>query len=330
MSNQHTNKYSVRDALEAKQFRRVDGLTAIYEELRVEPGFNLREEGPELDAHRQAMLAHLRRGGSFPPIEVRLDATTQTPTIVDGHNRHWVYGAGLAEGLPLRDEKTGEFRVPIVIFTGNDLDRTARIIDSQEGKKLTPLELANGYKRLTGFRMTPEAIADRFSKTRQHVEQLLTLANANADVHALVQDGYVSAALAIETIRKHGEGAGDFLSEQLEKAKAGGKSKVTPSTVAGKNLPKKIVTGLVDEVDAFVELVPKDTRKKLAEFAAAQARGESLKGAQVTIDVGPLLALLETHGQVEEARAKADEKARAKAAKASQGDLAAESEAAAE
>lgn len=306
---QHSFKSLMRDGV----FKRVDGFRVKYADLHIEPGFNLRDEGPELDAHRAAMLAHLLAGGEFPPIEVRVSDDGKA-TIVDGHNRHWVYGEAIKQGAPIE-------YIDVMPFRGNDVDRVARIITRQEGKKLTPLELARGYKRLQAFKLDADAIAKRFSKTRQHVEQLLILANANADVHELVAAGKVSAALAIDMVRKHGEKAGEVLRQQLDKAAKAGKAKVTPGTVNGKPLPKKIVQGLVEEVDGFMEALPKDARHKLAALENAEAAGQLPEGQSVSVPASALLALLRTHAEVQEARAKQDAKARAKAEKAAQGTL---------
>jgi hypothetical protein len=87
---------------------------------------------------------------------------------------------------------------------------------TQGAKLLRPLNVAEGYLRL--FRMGFDAaeIAVRVGKTKTFVEQLLDLANANADVHALVRDGRVAVDAAIEAVRRHGEKAGEMLYEQLE------------------------------------------------------------------------------------------------------------------
>ena len=101
--------------------------------------------------------------------------------------------------------------VTCIPFTGNDAARNLKMIASSQGKELTPLERAKGYARATAFGQDPQEIAAAVGKTRQHVEQLLILANANSDVHALVRSGAVSASVAIEAVRKHGEKAGEFL-----------------------------------------------------------------------------------------------------------------------
>jgi ParB-like chromosome segregation protein Spo0J len=314
---QHTFKSLLNEGI----FKRAHAVQVNFETLKIEPGFNLRDEDESLAAHREAMLNHLRQGGTFPPIEVRVGSDGGV-YIVDGHNRHWVYSAALAEGLPLRDPKTGEFWVEVQQFRGNDVDRTKRIIDSQEGKKLGPLELARGYKRLQGFGLSSEEIAKMFSKTRQHVDGLLILANANHDVHALVKSGAVAAAVAVDVVRKYGENAGAFLRGELDKAAGQGKKKITRGTMNGKPLPPKVVGSLVEELDVFMGQLPKATRVALADLEKRLAAGGKVdEGTQVHIPAAALLGLLTEHGKLNEARAKAEERARARQAKAAQGEI---------
>lgn len=309
-----TAKHSFKSLMKEGTFKRVDGFRVLLKDLEVEAGFNLRTPGKELDEHIANLTAAYLAGEQMPPIEVRVDEATGRVLVVDGHCRRQAMNNAAAQGAPIE-------WVDVVPFRGNDLDRIARIITSQEGKKLSPLEVSMGYKRLTAYNLTAEAIAQRFHKTRQHVEQLLLLANANHDLHELVASGKVSAALAVEAIRKHGEKAGAVLGGEAEKAASVGKKKVTASTINGKALPKKVVTSLVDEVDAFMGELPKDARVKLGELETAEAAGRLPAGQQVSIPAGALLSLLRVHAEVNEARQAAAAKAAAKAAKASQNSL---------
>ncbi|MNN52293.1 KorB domain protein [compost metagenome] len=128
--------------------------------------------------------------------------------------------------------------VPVVAFEGSDADRVARIITSQENEKLSPLELAEGYKRLRAFGWSSDQIAGKVGKTRQHVDQVLTVGNANTDVQNLVAAGHVSATTAAQVVREHGDSAGKVLGAELEKAQANGKKRVTAGSMKGPSIPK--------------------------------------------------------------------------------------------
>lgn len=223
--------------------KRADSLKFNIDDIHEEPGFNLRREGEDLEASIDALAAHILAGGMVPPLEVR-PRVGGGVFVVDGHRRRRAY---LKIADKLRDDY-GQLWIPVVQFTGNDVDRVARVITSAEGRALSQLEVAEGYKRLAALGKSPEWIAQKVGKTRQHVDQLLILANANSDVQQQVQAGTISATTAIDAVRKHGEDAGKVIAEEVSKAKAAGKTKATNATIKGKPLPRKLCD------DAFATL----------------------------------------------------------------------------
>lgn len=231
---------SIRKMLGSKVAVRAHAVQILYDSIHVEPGFNLREPSPALEKSIEALADHIAAGGKYPPLEVRIRDEGGV-WIVDGHRRHAAIGRVLARGVDLRHPQDGEVRIHVVIFEGNDADRAARIITSAAGEPLTPLEVAEGYKRLRAFGWTPAQIAAKVGKSPEHVLQVLALGDANSDVRKMVNAGAVSATHAAKTARKHGEQAGAVLGQQLESAVAQGKTRVTAATVAG---PKTRATEL--------------------------------------------------------------------------------------
>lgn len=228
---------SFKQMIKDGDLKRADAMKARLEDLHEEPGFNLRAEGEELEESINALAEFIFAGGQIPALEVRPRAEGGM-WVVDGHRRRRAYlkldQAGRLPRVPSKDDPERlEAWISIVPFEGNDAERVARVITSQEGKKLSPLELADGYKRLTAFGWTPDQIAKKVGKTRQHVEQVMTLGNANTDVQQLVASGQVSATTAVQVVRQHGEAAGKVLGGELQKAKATGKSKVTAGSMRG-------------------------------------------------------------------------------------------------
>lgn len=296
--------------------KRADAMKVRYQDLHEEPGFNLRIEGEDLEASIDALADHIVGGGQYPALETRPRAEGGV-WIVDGHRRKRAIGRAIERGAPLADED-GEVWVNIVSFKGNDADRVARVITSAEGRMLSPLETAMGYKRLQSFGWDNTRIAQAVGRTSNHVHQLLILANANSDVHELVAAGKVSATLAIDAVRKHGEKAGAFLSGQVTKATDGGKKKATAGTVNGKPLPKKIVATLVDSVDAFMEAQPGALRLELAQF---ENHGVKPGERKVSVDAAALMELMRAHNEVGLARENQERRAREKANKAKQRDI---------
>ncbi|MCW0447220.1 ParB/RepB/Spo0J family partition protein [Xanthomonas sacchari] len=244
--------------------KRADALKFRIEDIHEEPGFNLRDEhavdadGVSFEENIERLANHIRAGGILPPLEVR-PRPEGGVYVVDGYQRRRAW-------LRAKDDvcdAAGELWLSVVPFLGNDAERTARIITSQHNRKLTMLELGRGYARLAAFGWSPEEIATRVGKTRQHVDQVLILARANSDVQKLVREGVVAPTAAIETVRHHGEGAGGVLAAAVAKAKAVGKHRATTGAIRGRSLPRKIVTALDDVTAQIDKALPDDVRTAL-------------------------------------------------------------------
>lgn len=304
---------SFKQMIKDGEVKRADAMKVRLEDLHEEPGFNLRAEGEDLEASIDALAEFIADGGQIPPLEVRPRAEGGA-WIVDGHCRRRAMLKLDAAGRLVRDP-AGEFWVHVVPFTGNDAERVARVITSQEGRKLEPLELAEGYSRLKLFGWDSERIAKKVGKTRQHVDQMLILATANSDVQQMVASGAVAAATAVTIVRECGEAAGEVLAQELQKAKAAGKAKVTAGTMKGPTLPRGILDDLVQQAEKFSERLPVEGRVKLDQFH----RGEITEGT-VEVDVETLLHLELCLDELKRIRADKEAKAREKANKAAQMD----------
>ncbi|UQS92489.1 ParB N-terminal domain-containing protein [Pseudomonas chlororaphis subsp. piscium] len=159
---------SFKQMIKDGDLKRADAMKARLEDLHEEPGFNLRAEGEELEESIDALAEFIFAGGQIPALEVRPRAEGGM-WVVDGHRRRRAYlkldQAGRLPRVPSKDDpKRLEAWISIVPFEGNDAERVARVITSQEGKKLSPLELADGYKRLTAFGWTLDQIAKRSAR----------------------------------------------------------------------------------------------------------------------------------------------------------------------
>ncbi|WP_441253671.1 ParB/RepB/Spo0J family partition protein [Bradyrhizobium sp. 613_E4_N2_2] len=291
-----------KQMIQSGDIKRADAMKARLEEIHEEPGFNLRIEGEDLEASIEALTDYIVAGGIVPPLEVR-PRSAGGVWIVDGHRRTRAFRRAVEKhGAPIE-------WVSITAFTGNDVDRVTRIMTSAEGRSLSPLETADGYKRLASFGLSPEDIGKRVGKTRPHVEALLLLANANFDVRDLVRAGTVAASTAIDMVRKHGEEAGAIIV-----AKANGRTKVSATDVKGKPLPRKVVDDVVGRVEAFADGIPKHAR-------ALIYGGSPAEDATVELPVSIVRSLVEAHTSIADARDKAEQKAREKAARAAQTEL---------
>ncbi|MFT4118724.1 ParB/RepB/Spo0J family partition protein [Bradyrhizobium sp.] len=302
--------------------KRADARRMRWEDLHIEPGFNP-EGRTDVDSEdNQSLLNHIMNGGMLPALEVR-PREDGGAWIVEGHRRWTMIGVADKAGAPLRD-RDGELWIDIVPFEGNDIERHYRVVTSAERLELTPLQLAEQFAKLSRFKQTASDIAERLKpkRTRQHVERLLILASGNHDVKELVKSGAVSAEVAIDAIRKHGEQAGEFLSAKHVEAKAQGKSKVTAGVVNGKALPKKVVQSIVEELDVFMGALPNSARERLASIEDAVKRGDLPEGQEVSVPASALLSLVAEFSNVTAAREKQQQRQRDRAAKAAQQEIA--------
>lgn len=249
---------SFKQMAKDRTIRRADARKIRYEDLHVEPGFNLRralhllpqDEREAAEANDESLFQHIMRAGPLPPLEVR-PREAGGVWIVEGHRRHQQIGRAIEAGAPLQD-KNGEVLIDIVPFEGNDEDRLYRVFTSQNNRKLLPLEFADGYKRARGFGHTFERMAESSGQTVEFVKRMLKIGDSNNDVQRLVLAGKVSPTIAAQVASQHGENAGQVLAVELEKAQAAGKTKVTAGTMR-KRLPAKLVDEMVEALEDLVD-----------------------------------------------------------------------------
>ncbi len=277
--------------------------------LEEEEGFNLRDyDDPEVIEHIEGFAHSYLTGKFVPPLLVRTEGGRIL--VVEGHCRR--RGALLA-----RERGAVLPFLPALGFTGNDRERVEVMLQSAEGLKLKPLNVAFGYLRLKRMGCENGEIAERHRKTGSHVEQMLLLAQANSDVHALVREGRVTATTAIEAVRAHREKAGEFLKAKLE-----GSGKVTRATLTGWTPSKKVVTSVIGSVETVVKKLDPATRKRLAEFETmAETHPDQLKGERIEVDAAAFLELVKANSAVADARQAKKKSEMAAKAKASQQDL---------
>lgn len=204
-------------------FKRNKLFSIQLENLHVQEGFNLRENDEGLKDHIAAIADFIMQGGQLPPLLVRI-AEDGRVMIVDGHCRFGGYTLAKERGYAVE-------WLDVLPFRGDDNDAVAMIMHSASGKPLTPLETAEGYKRLHDAGMTPIEIGQRFGKTRQSVDGLLLVANAHPMIKNMIRDGVVTAAIATTAIRQHGEDAGAWLALERLYAFDIGKNKITQGTI---------------------------------------------------------------------------------------------------
>ena len=187
--------------------------------LEIEEGFNARPIDP---AHVAQFKVAIKNGATIPPMFVRVEEGRVI--VVDGHHRHAAYMELIAEGVEIK-------RIDVMQFRGNDAERITLMLTSAQGKPLTPLEMGFQYKKLIAFGWTAAEIGNKVGKGQRHVDDMVFLANAPSAVHAMIRDGAVSASLALDMVRRHGDDAAEFLKQSHEKVREKGGTKVTKKAI---------------------------------------------------------------------------------------------------
>lgn len=193
------------------------------DDIHIQEGFNPRVEDERSRVADDELFDHLYQGKTVPPLEVR-PRDDGGVFVIEGHRRHRAFVRCREAGKPVE-------WIPIIPFTGNNIERIARIMNSNSQLPLTPYEQSRVVKELAGFNLSPDEIATLVGKSRTTVDKLLTFSQANHDVQTLVKEGSVAVDAAVDRVKEHGEAAGKVLAVDVEKAKKAGKKKVTKSFI---------------------------------------------------------------------------------------------------
>ena len=151
---------------------------------RLQPGrFQPRQRFDAEEA--AALVASIRERGILQPILVRrvADAEEETYEIVAGERR-W----RAAQEAQLH-------QVPVIIKELSDTDALeVALVENLQREDLTPLEEAEGYRRMTEeFGHTQERLARAVGRSRSHLANTLRLLGLPDEIKDMLQDGRLSA-----------------------------------------------------------------------------------------------------------------------------------------
>jgi ParB/RepB/Spo0J family partition protein len=185
------------------EVKKSDYWKVSYEDLIVREGFNEREDYGNL----QELAASIKENGVKVPLSGYKDGNGKF-VVKDGHRRHAAIGLFI-------HEIEGPFWIPFMVEAKGYTDEQ-RLIDMfimNDGKPLTPLEMASGIGRLINYGYSEREIAAKIAKSQSYVNKLASLNSAPKKLLNLIQEGRVAASLAIEFI---GNGEADqFVADVL-------------------------------------------------------------------------------------------------------------------
>lgn len=224
---------SFKQMTKAGVIKRTDtGMFIALSDIHVREGFNKREDDERTRQADDDLFNYLMNGGSVPPLEV-IARDEGGVWVVEGHRRRRCYARCAEAGKPVD-------RIHIMPFNGNDVQRLARIMTSNNQLPLSDMEQASVIQELhNAFNQTTSEIAKLVNKSVPTVEKLLLLSTANQDVQKEVKSGNVSVDVAVDRVKEFGEKAGEVLQKDKASAAAKGKKKVTRSVISPEISVKK-------------------------------------------------------------------------------------------
>ena len=226
-------------------------IMVAVDDIHVLDGLNLRIKNEAYYAHIRALADSMKLEGFYldKPIACFAGTINKKPVLhpSDGHCRYAAVLLAISEGAPIAE-------LPIVIKDVSTTmeDIIVSMVRTAEGKKLTPIEIAIGCKRLLKFNWKPPQIAKKLGFTVEYVNQLLVLAGAPNAIREMVQSGNVTAATALDAIRKHGSDATEVMNGALAVAKANGKTKLTAKFLPSQ-VRKKAITRAAPAMLTIIE-----------------------------------------------------------------------------
>lgn len=133
-----------------------------------------------------ALVESVRERGILQPLLVRKD-----PSATPGHASYEIIAG---ERRWRAAQLAGLHEVPVLVRTLTDREALEiALIENIQRADLTPLEEAEGYKRLMDeFSHTQEDLARSVGKSRSHVANMLRLLALPDEVKQMVQDGLLS------------------------------------------------------------------------------------------------------------------------------------------
>ena len=268
------------------------GMFISLEHIHVREGFNKREDDERTRQADDDLFNYLMNGGTVPPLEV-IARDEGGVWVVEGHRRRRCYARCAEAGKPVD-------RIHIMPFNGNNVQRLARIMTSNNQLPLSDIEQAAVIQELhNAFNQTTSEIARLVNKSVATVEKLLLLSTANHDVQQEVKSGAVSVDVAVDRVIEYGEKAGEVLQHDKAVAAAQGKTKVTRSSIAPELSIKSArrfvdlmaqasiseeALSIMDEHKAIAEA--RETYRLSQPIPAVEVRGKTLHVILEGIEIG--------------------------------------------
>jgi hypothetical protein len=191
----------------------------------------------------------IRASGVMQPLWVSWDNGAKVLYLEDGERRLRHVLRLIDEGVPIRT-------VPVIRVEAKDpAKRLLQKVTANMGRRLSQWEHGNAFRQLRAYGWTDEEIVAKSGFKARYVREAVELADAPERVKQMLAAEDIKPALALQTLRREGEGATETLELAAGKAKAEGKKTATTATVREpKPAPvAKSRADVADEIGAAAE-----------------------------------------------------------------------------
>lgn len=261
--------------------RRSDAMIFLApERLTIMDDFNVRVESPEYLKRVRQLADDMKENGFRidKPIScfVAKAGDDNRVVIQDGHTRYKAAKLAISEGADLGD-------LPVVLLpaTTSMDDLIDGLVTTNNGAPLTQLETAIVVKRRLNRGASVPEIARKLRMTSTAVENLMILAAAPRSLQEMVAANQVAGTVVIDLINSIGaERAVKQLSEQLAKAQASGKNRITAKNIPAmqfkqavkRNAPKLFEAVSAVKADPGYNSLAPETREQIEAMTAELER----------------------------------------------------------
>jgi hypothetical protein len=171
-------------------FRKVDASDLNLNEHN-ERDYNAADD--RMDRLRQS----LKSEGVLQPLAIYEDGV-----VHDGNRRLFSVRLLIESG----EWTHGPLPAIIVPRPENEQEGVIARLNTNEAEQFSPIEQGRAFAKLRAADMNNTQIAARTPFTSMHIGNMLTLHDATEETKEIVRAGQMSATLAVEVMRKHGEG----------------------------------------------------------------------------------------------------------------------------
>lgn len=207
-------------------------------EIKVIEGLNPRVMNDAYRLHIRALADSIHSEGFFQDcplagyVAKEVDEAGTVHEVIyiySGHSRLAATKIAIQEGAKIE-------RLPVVVnTTGLSIeDIQVALVRGNTGKPLTYYESAIVCKRLARYGLEIEEIATRTGFTIPLVKNRMLLMTAPAPLRTMVANEEISATLAIDMFKQHGEKVMDMIDGAVEVATTKGKTKVRKAQTTSK------------------------------------------------------------------------------------------------